>query len=109
MYSDEAWALVEAKAQELATDAFLQLKASYEQRHEQEYKKRQRALTLRIEAAERIGIENIRKARIAKLEATLQQETDTAGDLPHLHSCGRIPDEVKTCSREFFLFPECYA
>lgn len=40
-------------------------------------KKRQRALTLRIEAAERIGIENIRKARIAKLEATLQQETDT--------------------------------
>lgn len=77
MYSDEAWALVEAKAQELATDAFLQLKASYEQRHEQEYKKRQRALTLRIEAAERIGIENIRKARIAKLEATLQQETDT--------------------------------
>ena len=75
-YSDEAWAAIESKAQELATDAFLQLKESYEQRHEQEYRKRQRALTLRIEAAERIGIENIRKTRIARLEEALLQETD---------------------------------
>ena len=76
IYGNEAWTAVEAKAQELATDAYLQLKSSYEQRHEQEYKKRHRALTLRIEAAERIGIENIRRVRMAKLESELQQETD---------------------------------
>ena len=74
---EEIWAVVEAKAQETANDVFLQLRASYEQRHEQEYGKRRRALTLRIEAAERIGIENIRKKRIARLEEELSQATET--------------------------------
>ena len=73
---DDKWLHIETQAQELATDAFIQLKDAYEQRHEQEYRKRQRALTLRIEAAQRIGIENIRKSRIEKLEAELQKETD---------------------------------
>ena len=66
---------LEQRAQELATDAFMQMRASYEQRHETEFRKRQRALTLRIEAAGRIGIDNIRKARIARLESELQEAT----------------------------------
>lgn len=74
--TDESWQHMETQAQELATDAFIQLKEAYEQRHEQEYRKKQRALTLRLEAAQRIGIDNIRKARIEKLEAALQKETD---------------------------------
>ena len=53
----------------------MQMRSNYEQRHETEYRKRQRALTLRIEAAGRIGIENIRKARIARLETELQEAT----------------------------------
>lgn len=72
----DRWQHIEAQAQELAADAFIQLKDAYEQRHEQEYRKKQRALTLRIEAAQRIGIENIRKSRIEKLEAQLQRETE---------------------------------
>lgn len=61
------------KAQELATDYFFQMKETYEQRHKTQFQKQQRALTLRIEAAQRIGIENIRAARIKKLEEQLQQ------------------------------------
>ena len=73
--SGDEYAALEQRAQELATDAFMQMRANYEQRHETEYRKRQRALTLRIEAAGRIGIENIRKARIARLETELQEAT----------------------------------
>jgi superfamily II DNA or RNA helicase len=64
-----------ARAQEMATDAFLQMKASYEQRHEAQYQKQKRALMLRIEAAQRIGIDNIRIARINRLEAQLREAT----------------------------------
>ena len=69
------WATMEQRAQEVATDAFLQMRDAYQQRHEQQYKKQQRALTLRIEAAQRIGIENIRASRIAKLENALAEAT----------------------------------
>ena len=72
----EFWTALEQRAQEVATDAFLQMQEAYKQRHEQQYKKQQRALTLRIEAAERIGIENIRLSRIARLEAALKDATD---------------------------------
>ena len=72
----EFWTALEQRAQEVATDAFLQMQDAYHQRHEQQYKKQQRALTLRIEAAERIGIENIRISRIARLEAALKEATD---------------------------------
>ncbi len=72
----EFWTALEQRAQEVATDAFLQMQDAYQQRHEQQYKKQQRALTLRIEAAERIGIENIRLSRIARLEAALKEATD---------------------------------
>ena len=71
----EFWATLEQRAQEVATDAFLQMRDAYYQRHEQQYRKQQRALTLRIEAAQRIGIENIRVSRIARLENALQEAT----------------------------------
>jgi len=71
----EFWSALEQRAQEVATDAFLQMRDAYYQRHEQQYKKQQRALTLRIEAAQRIGIENIRLSRIARLESALQEAT----------------------------------
>ena len=71
----ELWSSIEQKAQEVAMDAFLQMQDAYKQRHEQAYQKRRRALSLRIEAAERIGIENIRVSRIARLEADLQEAT----------------------------------
>ena len=69
--TDEQFASLTARAQEMATDAFMQMKSSYEQRHKEQYEKQKRALTLRIEAAQRIGIENIRDARIRRLEAEL--------------------------------------
>lgn len=69
--------IIQEKAQENALDSFLQMKAAYEERHEANFKKHQRALTLRIEAAQRIGIENIRNARVNKLESQLQQIRET--------------------------------
>ena len=69
--------IIQEKAQENALDSFLQMKAAYEERHEANFKKHQRALTLRIEAAQRIGIENIRNARVSKLESQLQQLRET--------------------------------
>ena len=69
------WSSLEERAQEVATDAFFHLQDAYEQRHEQDYKKRQRALSLRLEAAQRIGIDNIRQSRIARLESELQDAT----------------------------------
>lgn len=74
-FTAEQFEALTARAQEMATDAFLQMKASYEQRHETQYQKQKRALTLRIEAAQRIGIENIRNARISRLEAELRDAT----------------------------------
>ena len=71
----DSWASMEQRAQEVATDAFRQLQDAYEQRHEQDYRKRQRALSLRIDAAQRIGIENIRISRISRLEAALKEAT----------------------------------
>lgn len=67
--TEEAYNQVYEQAQDLATDAYLSLQSSYLRNNEDSYNKRQRALALRIEAAHRIGIENIRKARIARFEA----------------------------------------
>ena len=72
---NEQFDFLTQRAQEVATDIFLQMKASYEQRHEAQYQKQKRALTLRIDAARKIGIENIRTARVSRLEAELQTVT----------------------------------
>ena len=70
------WTELETHAQEIATDVFLQMQDAYQQRHEQNYKKRQRALSLRLEAAQKIGIENIRTARISRLEAECRKAAE---------------------------------
>lgn len=64
---DEEFQLLADRAQEVAADTFLTMKQQFHSRHEQQYHKRTYAMDLRIEAAERIGIENIRKARVQKL------------------------------------------
>ncbi len=64
-----------AKASEIAEDAFIDMRSDYRKRHDEQYRKQKYALTLRIEAAQKIGIENIRVSRIRKLEAQLEQAT----------------------------------
>jgi len=54
-------------SQEFAYDTFLTLKAELEKRNEETYRKYLYALNLRIEAAQRIGIENIRKHKLMAL------------------------------------------
>ena len=64
-----------SKASDVAEDAFIEMRSDYQKRHDDEYRKRRYALTLRIEAAQKIGIENIRASRIRKLEAQLAAVT----------------------------------
>ncbi len=64
-----------AKASDIAEDAFIEMRSDYKKRHDDEYRKRRYALTLRIEAARKIGIDNIRVSRIKKLEDQLATVT----------------------------------
>lgn len=70
---DATMAALLAKASEIAEDAFIDMRSDYQKRHDEEYRRRRYALTLRIDAARKIGIENIRISRIRKLEAQLEQ------------------------------------
>jgi len=55
-------------AQESAYDVFLELKTDYENKNEEMYRKYSYALDLRVDAASRIGIENIKKSRLNSLK-----------------------------------------
>lgn len=68
---DSQMAAIMRKASDVAEDVFIEMRSAYRTRHEKEYQKRKYALSLRIEAAEKIGIENIRVSRILKLETEL--------------------------------------
>ncbi len=70
---DNTYAEILTRAAEITEDTFITMKNQYYSQHEQEFKKRRYALTLRIEAASKIGIENIRVSRIRKLERQLQE------------------------------------
>ena len=70
---NKAYNMILARAAELTEDTFIMMKNQYYSQHEQEFQKRRYALTLRIEAAGKIGIENIRSSRIKKLERQLQE------------------------------------
>lgn len=70
---DKTYNAILARASELTEDTFITMKNQYYSQHEQEFKKRRYALTLRIEAASKIGIDNIRVSRIGKLERQLQE------------------------------------
>lgn len=62
---------------DFAYDTFVSLKDKQLQKNQENYNKYMYALNLRTEAAEHIGIENIRKSRLAKLQAERNSiETD---------------------------------
>jgi hypothetical protein len=62
------WEKLLQASQEHAYGTFMTLKEETLNRHEETHRKYQYALNLRTEAAERIGIENIRKHKLAQLE-----------------------------------------
>lgn len=70
---DETYNAILACAAELTEDTFITMKNQYYSQYEQEFQKRRYALTLRIEAAGKIGIDNIRVSRIGRLERQLQE------------------------------------
>ncbi len=53
--------------QDVAYDDFLELKEQYEKKHIEKYRKLSYALELRIDAAKKIGIENIKQSRLKEL------------------------------------------
>ena len=56
-------------SQEYAFDAFSEMKDAYDQKTEENYRKYKYALDLRIGAAGRIGIENIRRHKLESLKS----------------------------------------
>jgi superfamily II DNA or RNA helicase len=63
----EAYSRICKIVSEFAYETFLEMKVDYEKKNEETYKKYLYALDLRIEAASKIGIENIRKHKMANL------------------------------------------
>ena len=64
----EAYQKLENMSMEFAYDKFLELKEKQLQKNEESYNKYMYALQLRAEAAEHIGIENIKKSRLSRLQ-----------------------------------------
>ena len=52
---------------DFAYDVFVTMKSQYLQRNQESYNKYMYALQLRTEAADQIGIENIKQSRLARL------------------------------------------
>lgn len=65
--SDEEYNKLEKLCMDFAYDTFLELKEKQLQKNLESYNKYMYALMLRTEAAENIGIENIRRSRLSKL------------------------------------------
>lgn len=63
----EKWLALKSASQEFAYDTFLVLKSGIENRNEETHRKCLYALDLRIEAAQQIGIENIRSHKLKQL------------------------------------------
>ena len=64
---EDIWQYISKASQEFAYDTFLSLKDAAEHLHEEIYRKRMYAWDLRAEAAQRIGIDNIRKHKLVQL------------------------------------------
>lgn len=60
----ETWMALKSASQEYAYDTFLAIKSSMEKKNEETHRKYLYALDLRIEAAQHIGIENIRSHKL---------------------------------------------
>ena len=64
----EIYSKLEKSCMDFAYDTFVELKEKQMQQNEESFKKYMYALELRREAAEHIGIENIRRSRLQKLQ-----------------------------------------
>ena len=64
----EIYSKIEKSCMDFAYDTFVELKEKQMQQNEESFKKYMYALELRQEAAEHIGIENIRRSRLQKLQ-----------------------------------------
>lgn len=64
----EVYSNLEKSCMDFAYDTFVELKEKQMQQNEESFKKYMYALDLRQEAAEHIGIENIRRSRLQKLQ-----------------------------------------
>lgn len=70
--TSDAYAELEKMSMDFAYDTFLELKERQLQKNEESYNKYMYALELRMEAAGHIGIENIRKSRLDRLQREKQ-------------------------------------
>ena len=66
--SSEDYQRLEKMSMDFAYDSFVELKEKKLQKNQESYTKYKYALQLRTEAADHIGIENIRKSRLTRLE-----------------------------------------
>ena len=66
--TDEEYGRIAKLCMDFAYDAFVEMKERHMRRNRESYDKYMYALRLRTEAAGHIGIENIRRSRLAKLE-----------------------------------------
>lgn len=66
--SEEDYQHIQDICMDFAYNTFVELKDRHAKRSSEQYEKYKYALSLRREAAERIGIDNIRRSRIARLE-----------------------------------------
>ena len=71
--TDEVYDKLEQMSAEFAYDAFVDLKDKRIQKNQERFNKYQYALQLRTEAASHIGIENIRRSRLLKLQKEKEQ------------------------------------
>ena len=75
--SDETYERLRNMSLEFAHESFVELKEKKLQANQESYNKYTYALQLRMEAARQIGIENIRRSRLRKLEKE-KEELETA-------------------------------
>lgn len=66
--NNATWQKLQSASQDFAYDTFLSLKSEVEHRNEENHRKYLYALSLRLEAAQNIGIENIRHHRVSVLK-----------------------------------------
>lgn len=81
---DEVYEQLEKMSIEFAYDTFVELKEKRIQKNQESYNKYMYALQLRTEAAEHIGIDNIRRSRLVKLEkekAAIEKAHQTGGQI----------------------------
>lgn len=70
--SNDDYGHLEKLAMDFSHDAFIELKDRHMKQNQESYDKYMYALKLRIDAAQQIGIENIRKSRMTRLKREMQ-------------------------------------